>query len=516
MTGSPDDSHEDGQPESSGTVEAEALLDGFPFAALVVEDGDVVAANEAARELFGGRGNLTEVAFDRLVPDGIDADPAPSRDSPDFDVVSARSLDGEEIELAITSRRVEASTGERVLCTAFEVGRLRELAADVQPGSPPDDEELRQFIDGVSHDLKHPLSIIQGRLQLLEQAAGDALDAESREHLEEASDGVERAERLLDSLSTYARVTRGDGETEPVDLDEVLEEAIANVSSSPGRDVEIETEPLATVSGNRTALIQLFQNLVANGLEYQDEPPYRVSVYGDHVDGTYRVTVEDNGVGIDPDEQDDIFQPFERGRSSEGTQGDGLGLALCKRVVDEIGGRITVESTPGVGSKFHVFLPTPEESTSQDEEEQADEAAAAPEQESDGAAEPMSVVLVDDVDGIRSLMGSILEKTGRYEVVGEAGSGEEGIRVAADEQPELVLLDLSMPEMDGLEALPRIQEESSDTEVVIYSGFEKDRMAETALERGAAGYIEKGGDPEDIIEQLEDALSERTAMSIRN
>lgn len=364
----------------------------------------------------------------------------------------------------------------------------------------PSEEDLRQFVYGLSHDLKQPLSIIRGNLDLLEGSLEDQLDADSQEYLEAAIDGVERTEALLEDLLTYVRVGHGEAATEAVDLNEVLEDVVSNLGhrlDDPNASVTVESLP--PVRGNRTQLLQLFQNLVSNGLKYQDEPPFRVRVVAEPTDEGYRLTVEDNGVGIPEDERGSIFQAFERGSGSLDVSGSGLGLTLCERIVDTLDGRIEIESTPGEGTAVHVVLPA---------DRVEGRPGEAPAEDSNGAAEgDISVVLIDDVAGIRSLMSSILEETGDYEVIGEASSGEEGIEVARETEPDLVLLDLSMPRMDGLEALPRIREVTPESEVVIYSGFQEKEMAAAAKERGAVGYIEKGGKPDEIVAELDGLLA---------
>lgn len=364
----------------------------------------------------------------------------------------------------------------------------------------PSEEDLRQFVYGLSHDLKQPLSIIRGNLDLLEGSLEDELAPDSQEYLEAAIDGVERTEALLEDLLTYVRVGHGEAETEAVDLNEVLEDVVSNLGHRlDDSNASVRVESLPPVRGNRTQLLQLFQNLVSNGLKYQDEPPFRVRVVAEPTDDGYRLTVEDNGVGIPEDERASIFQAFERGSGSLDVSGSGLGLTLCERIVDTLGGRIEIESTPGEGTAVHVVLPA---------DRVEGRPGEAPAEGSNGAADDdISVVLVDDVAGIRSLMSSILEETGEYEVIGEASSGEEGIEVARETEPDLVLLDLSMPRMDGLEALPRIREVTPESEVVIYSGFQEKEMAAAAKERGAVGYIEKGGKPDEIIKELDGLLA---------
>lgn len=122
--------------------------------------------------------------------------------------------------------------------------------------------------------------------------------------------------------------------------------------------------------------------------------------------------------------------------------------------------------------------------------------------EAGDAAVAYSLVIVDDVKGMRRLVSILLEESGRFDVVGEAATGLEGIEVVREAEPDLVLLDLSMPDMDGLEALPRILEASPRSKVAIYSGFEADRLEAASTELGAGGYIEKGTKPTEMIAKL--------------
>jgi signal transduction histidine kinase len=123
-----------------------------------------------------------------------------------------------------------------------------------------------------------------------------------------------------------------------------------------------------------------------------------------------------------------------------------------------------------------------------------------------------SVVVIDDTPDLRLLLRMVLELSDRYTVVGEAGDGAAGIEIVREWQPDLVLLDLAMPIMDGLEALPGIRDACPNAEVVVLSGFEADRMASQALERGAAGYVQKGTSPDDIVRALDEILGRPKAL----
>lgn len=489
--------------------------DGLGVAVLNVDGrGTVTTANARARSVLGGGEELAGTKATRLFPRGL-PDPAEDPERERLHPTRGAPLDGGGVDLLV---HVEADGDGRVV-TALSADRVPENEDAEQSGGAPEgaagDAELRRFIHGVSHDLRQPLNIVTGSLDLLSTEVRDDLGDRHRAVLDRALEGAEKTEDLLDQLLTYSRVALGDAE-EPsdsaVDLNDVLAEARSNVGTwTDQEDAAVEVEDLPSVRGDRTQLVQLFQNLVANGLSYHDEEPRRVRVHASTGDGECRVTVEDNGVGVDPDEREAIFSAFERGSAASGTEGSGLGLALCQRVVDDLGGRIELDSTPGEGSAFHVYLPLADAADDATGVETGTEADAGGDDADGATAGQTSVVLVDDVEGLRALVESALERTGRYEVVGQAGTGQGGIDVSREMDPDLVLLDLSMPEMDGLEALPRIREGTTDATVVIFSGFEEDRMAEEALEAGAAAYLEKGLDPDELVAELDRVLDETDA-----
>lgn len=480
------------------------LLDGLPVGAVVVTDGRITAANDRACAQLGE--DVIDDPVETVVP-GVTSARAPDGDTP---WVSA-THDGDR--LFVARHPLSDDVDGDSLVTLLGADRL----PTPTPDEPSEDRDaFDRFVHGVSHDLMQPLTVTRGHLGLLDEAAYESND--DAEHLAAAISGLDRAENLLERLDDYASLAPDDRTPEPVDLDAALEEAVSNVVDDPDHGaVDVTIEDLPTVAGLEGPLVRVFQNLLSNAVTYQDEPPYRVRVSSEPDGDRHRVTVADNGLGMETEDLDGIFEPFER-RGSGGRSGRGLGLALCRRLVEDLDGRIEVESTPGEGSEFHVWLPTVAEGTRDPDATRAG-SSVTPEPAADASSaadstsdDVRSVVLVDDVDGIRSLMASIMERTGRYEVIGEAGGGAEGIEVTADRQPDLVLLDLSMPEVDGLEALPEITAEAPEATVVIYSGFEADRMREQALDRGADGYIEKGGDPEEILEALESILGDREAV----
>ena len=167
-------------------------------------------------------------------------------------------------------------------------------------------------------------------------------------------------EELIDDLLAYSGVGRGTRELETVDTGRALEEALTNLSAeiaSCGARVTGANLPL--VPGHPTEFVQLFQNLVGNALKFRAEEPPVVQVGVEERPGEWVFSVRDNGIGIDPAESDRIFRLFERLHGGSEYPGTGIGLAICKKVVDAQGGRIWVESDPGKGSTFSFTVPRP-------------------------------------------------------------------------------------------------------------------------------------------------------------
>ncbi|AHF99643.1 histidine kinase [Halostagnicola larsenii XH-48] len=247
----------------------------------------------------------------------------------------------------------------RAKTRAREVTQRNRELQQVRAQLERSNERLEQFAYAASHDLEEPLRMVTSYLSLLEDRYGDELDEEGEEFIEFAVDGADRMKSMIDALLEYSRVeTRGEP-MEPVDLADVLATVTKNLEIQIAEsDATIELEELPRVMGDRGQLQHVFQNLLSNALEYSEDEPPRVTVSASRDDSMWIVSVQDNGIGIPRESQEDIFEVFERLHTREEHAGTGIGLALCKRVVERHGGDIWVESEPGEGSTFSVSLPT--------------------------------------------------------------------------------------------------------------------------------------------------------------
>ena len=209
--------------------------------------------------------------------------------------------------------------------------------------------------------------MVTSYLQLLEGRYADDLDEDAREFIDYAVDGADRMREMIDGLLAYSRVeTRGDP-FEPVELDDVLEDTRDNLQVQiEESDAEIAAAELPRVAGDESQLQQVFQNLLSNAIEYSGDESPAIRVTADRTGEMWTISVQDNGIGIDPDDQDRIFEVFQRLHSREEHPGTGIGLALCRRIVERHGGEIRVDSEPGEGTTFSFTLPSADSSVARD------------------------------------------------------------------------------------------------------------------------------------------------------
>ena len=202
--------------------------------------------------------------------------------------------------------------------------------------------------------------MVSSFLTLLEKRLGSSLDDDCRDFLNFARDGAQRMDRLVLDLLEYSRIGRQHRPPESVDLNAVMAEVRANLSAAladSGGTLNVAA-PLPTLTGDAQELTRLLQNLVSNGLKYHaaDRPP-EVTVRARRDSGFWRIEIADNGIGIAPEHHEKVFGVFQRLHARDQYEGTGIGLAICKKVVERHGGRIGLESRPGQGATFHFTLP---------------------------------------------------------------------------------------------------------------------------------------------------------------
>ena len=218
-------------------------------------------------------------------------------------------------------------------------------------------EQLRRFSYVVAHDLKEPMRAVSSYSRLLQTRYGGRLDREADEFIGFIVDGVDRMNRFVQDMLLYSQTTDAQLERKTISLDSVLNWALMEVHGAVTESAaEITRGPLPDVCVDGMRMCQVLANLIGNAIKYRGLEPPRIHVSAAEQDQSWVISVRDNGVGIDPRYQDQVFVLFKRlhGRDKPGS---GVGLAICKDIVERHGGRIWVDSAPGQGSTFSFSLP---------------------------------------------------------------------------------------------------------------------------------------------------------------
>ena len=239
--------------------------------------------------------------------------------------------------------------------------RTEELAR-VNEALTRSNNELEQFAYIASHDLQEPLRKIVSYCQLLIEEQADRLDGDGQKYLNVAIDGAKRLQKLIRDLLAFSRITTHGRPLENTDAHASLQDAISNLEMTIKETrAEVTATPLPRVTADQGQLTVLFQNLIGNAMKYCQEPQPHVQISSRTVDGMCEFAVKDNGIGFNPIHCDTVFQIFQRLHNRHEYSGTGIGLAICKRIVERCGGEIWAESGPGAGSTFYFTLPTASE-----------------------------------------------------------------------------------------------------------------------------------------------------------
>ena len=255
----------------------------------------------------------------------------------------------------------EAGRPARMLGTVVDITRQR-AATDALEASARalarSNTELEQFAYIASHDLQEPLRMVVGYVQLLEKRLAGSLDADCREFMAYAVDGAMRMQDLIDDILAYSRVTTKAQPLAKVDSAAALQEALDRLAVRIGESgAEIEVQALPSVMADRSQLVQLFQNLISNSIKFCKHRAPRVRVQAAHGAGHWRFSVTDNGIGIAPEYRAQLFVIFKRLHTRREYPGTGIGLAICKRIIEHHGGEIGIDAAPEGGSVFWFTLP---------------------------------------------------------------------------------------------------------------------------------------------------------------
>lgn len=349
---------------SQATPDLRGLLE--RVTTLANESTDIERTLRAAGEDVAATTGLTLLEVD-LDPDGDGRD-APPWSFPVLcggSVVARLSFRPEDRETEPSPELVDAMSAlGRQLGLVVERDRIRAQLEATAAELERSNRELEQFAYVASHDLQEPLRKIVGFSELLEQryaAELEQLEGDAGDYLRYVTEGARRMARLIEDLLRYSRVGRRRPALRPLDLDEVVATATDRLEvaiTEADADVRVDG-PLPAVMGDPDQLLDLLANLIGNACKYRGDEPLVVRISAaPEDDQRVAVTVTDTGIGIDPVHAERIFEIFQRLHPQSRYEGSGIGLAICRRIVEHHGGRIWVESRPGDGARFTFTLPT--------------------------------------------------------------------------------------------------------------------------------------------------------------
>lgn len=236
--------------------------------------------------------------------------------------------------------------------------KVQQEIADTVKKLELSNEELQRFAYVVSHDFKEPLRMVSSFTQLIQARYLGKLDKEADEFIDFIVEGSRRMEILLDDLLAYSRITSAEDKYKEINLDSIIEECMFNLKLAiEENNVEITWESLPTVFVNRTQMIHVFQNLIANAIKFRGDNTPKIHISAQIEEDHWILGVGDNGIGIDPQYNERIFEVFQRLHRRDEYEGTGMGLFLTKKIVERHNGHIWVESEPGNGSTFYFTLP---------------------------------------------------------------------------------------------------------------------------------------------------------------
>jgi light-regulated signal transduction histidine kinase (bacteriophytochrome) len=279
---------------------------------------------------------------------------------------------GYDLELEIVTmsgrRRWTRSIGEAVRDVDGQIVRVQGAFQDItdakqiQEELARSNEDLQQFAYVASHDLQEPLRAIAGCVQLLARRYEGRLDEGADELITHIVQGVERMQSLTNDILDFARINTKNKKFESVDIAHVLQVAIANLEDSLlSSGAVITHDELPRVHADSRQLASVFQNLLGNAIKFRRQVPPRIHLFVQRDVGQWRFALKDNGIGIERDYFDRIFVIFQRLHTRTEFPGTGIGLAVCKKIIQRHGGRIWIESEPGKGSTFFFTIPDRQE-----------------------------------------------------------------------------------------------------------------------------------------------------------
>lgn len=356
-----------------------AIIESAPDAMVIVdEQGKIKLVNEQTEKIFGYKRNeLLDKHVEKLIPQRFHAQHTGYREQftaePHIrpmglgkELYGIRK-NGEEFPVEISLSPLETSEGRFISSSIRDVtlqkqaaDQIKEFNAQLKKHADELEKsnlELKQFAYIVSHDLQSPLRNISGFVQLLQQTYKEKIDEQADDWINRTVKNTKKMEMIIHDILAYSRIGSRARPFQITDLNEVLTEVMSTLESSINdANAVITYDKLPTVMGDPSQLAHVFQNLIGNGIKYQSKKTPHVNITAKKNKTEYIISVSDNGIGIDPQYHDRIFEIFKRLHTHQEYPGTGIGLSICRRILDRHGGKIWAESEPGKGSKFYFTL----------------------------------------------------------------------------------------------------------------------------------------------------------------
>lgn len=340
---------------------------------MIDQSGRITLVNRRTETLFGyDRSEMLGQNVEMLLPERFRDAHSGQRDAYASNPVSrsmgvgrdlfGRRKDGSEFPVEIGLSPIDTSRGPAVVSAIVDVSDRKKAEQEIKRRTDElarSNKDLEEFAYVASHDLQEPLRAVAGFVQVLQMQYGSKLDAHAEELISYAVEGATRMRTLIDDLLTYSRVGKSDEAYEEFECRDAAEDALRNLATAreeTGSSVEIGELP--RIRGVRSNFRIIFQNLIGNAIKFRRAGvPPRIDIAAHRQSGEWIFRISDNGIGIEPRYLDRIFVIFQRLHGRQEYAGTGIGLALCKRIVEQHHGRIWAESTPGEGTVICFAIP---------------------------------------------------------------------------------------------------------------------------------------------------------------
>ncbi len=349
------------------------LLDSAADTVVVVNSsGIIVLANSVVERMFGFKpeqliGNKVEVLLPEMyrighekLREGYFEQPSVRFMGTDL-ILHAQRKDGSKFPVEVSLSPIDTKNGLLVTSSIRDISDRIKIQQELEQHVRELDRsnaELEQFAYVASHDLQEPLRVIASFAQLLGRRYQGKLDKDADEFIDYIVDGASRMQELINDLLTFSRISSKGKEFESTDCNVVLQRVLQDLKFAIAENkADVTWDTLPTILADASQLGQLFQNLIGNAIKFHGEqaPCVRISVRQEADDWVF--SVQDDGIGIEPKYADRIFLLFQRLHGKEEYKGTGIGLAICKKIVERHGGRIWLESQPDQGAIFKFTIP---------------------------------------------------------------------------------------------------------------------------------------------------------------